>query len=118
MPLPDDGPATTAKVKAQLKIADNADDAALGDIVAAVNAVVRGLPVVRRLNPDPDPGPFTWPANVVHGANMLAGRLFRRRNSPTGIEAFGANGPVYVNRNDPDVAMMLELGDYARPSVG
>lgn len=116
MPLPDDGPAAIDKVKAQLKIADNADDAALADIVAAVNAVVRGLPVVRRLDSAADP--FVWPANVVHGANMLAGRLFRRRNSPTGIEAFGANGPVYVNRNDPDVAMMLELGDYAKPSVG
>lgn len=116
MPMPDDGPADRAQVKAHLKIADNADDDALDDIVAAVNAVVRGLPVVRRL--DATAEPFTWPANVTHGANMLAGRLFRRRNSPTGIEAFGANGPVYVNRNDPDVAMMLELGDHAKPSVG
>lgn len=116
MGMPDDGPATIEKVKGQLKIADNADDGALTDIVAAVNAFVRGLPVVRRLDAAADP--FTWPANVPHGANMLAGRLFRRRNSPTGIEAFGANGPVYVNRNDPDVAMMLELGDYAKPAVG
>jgi hypothetical protein len=113
MPQPADGPAVTEEVKAQLKITDNADDAALEAIVAAVNAVVRGLPVAQ-LADDVE----AWPANVAQGANMLAGRLFRRRNSPTGIEAFGANGPVYVNRNDPDIAMLLQLGDWSRPGVG
>lgn len=117
MPQPVDGPATTGKVKAQLKISDNADDGAIDAIVAAVNAVVRGLPVAQL--PDPAEGvALVWPANVEHGANMLAGRLFRRRNSPSGVEAFGAQGPVYVNRNDPDIAMLLELGDYSRPGVG
>lgn len=113
MPQPADGPATTAKVKVQLQITDAGDDAVLDDIVAAVNAVVRGLPVAQ-LGDDVN----AWPANVSHGANMLAGRLFRRRNSPSGIEAFGANGPVYVNRNDPDIAQLLQLGDYSKPAVG
>lgn len=113
MPQPADGPADREAVKVQLKITDESDDAVLDDIVAAVNALVRGWPVAQ-LPDDVD----AWPENVVHGANMLAGRLFRRRNSPSGVEAFGTNGPVYVQRNDPDIAMMLQLGDYSRPSVG
>lgn len=113
MPQPADGPAATAKVKALLKITDAVDDGDLDDIVAAVNAAVRGLPVAQ-LGDTVD----AWPADVVRGANMLAGRLFRRKSSPSGIEGFGANGPVYVNRNDPDIAMLLQLGDWARPQVG
>lgn len=113
MPQPADGPATTTQVKALLKITDTADDADLDLIVAAVNAVVRGLPVAQLAD-----DVAAWPADVVRGAGMLAGRLFRRKGSPSGVEAFGTNGPVYVQRQDPDIAMLLELGDWARPQVG
>lgn len=54
----------------------------------------------------------------AHGATMLAARVFRRRNSPAGVEALGDLGPVYVSRNDPDLAMMLGLANYRRPVVG
>jgi hypothetical protein len=50
---------------------------------------------------------------------MLAGRLYRRRNSPAGVEAFSdLGGAVYVQRNDPDIALLLRTGAYARPMVG
>jgi hypothetical protein len=49
---------------------------------------------------------------------MMAGRLFRRRESPAGVAAFGELGAVYVMRNDPDVAMLLGLGSWAKPMVG
>lgn len=55
---------------------------------------------------------------IKFGALMLAARVFRRRNSPAGVEALGEMGPVYVSRNDPDLAMMLGLGNYRRPVVG
>jgi hypothetical protein len=112
MPQPDAGPATSPGVKGFLKITDTDDDAELADIVAAVNAVVRGLPVAVVVDA------AAWPANITRGANMLAGRLFRRRATPSGVEAFGVDGVVYVSRNDPDIAMLLELGPYARPAVG
>jgi hypothetical protein len=34
------------------------------------------------------------------------------------VAAFTAEGAVYVQRNDPDVAMLLQLGVYAPPVVG
>jgi hypothetical protein len=48
------------------------------------------------------------------GAAMLGARLYRRRNSPEGVATFTADGAVYVQRNDPDVAMLLGIGAYAR----
>lgn len=60
----------------------------------------------------------TWPAHWVHGARMLAARVYRRRDSPAGVEAMGELGPVYVQRNDPDLAQLLEIGRYAPPQVG
>jgi hypothetical protein len=58
------------------------------------------------------------PAAQALGAAMLAARLWRRRNSPEGVATFTADGAVYVQRNDPDVAMLLGIGSYAPPVVG
>lgn len=111
MPQPADGPATKDQVKVDLSLTTATDDGAIDLVVAAVNALVRSWPVGQVEGDD-------WPANVTRGANMLAARLFRRRNTPSGVEAFGDLGPVYVMRNDPDVAMLLKLGAYKRPAVG
>ena len=113
MSQPEDGPATVDQMKGRLKIAldDATDDVDLEDIEAAVNSVVRGLPVAQV-------DAAAWPARVTLGANMLGARLFRRRNSPTGVETFGADGPAYVSRNDPDVAQLLQIGAYTKPAVG
>lgn len=59
-----------------------------------------------------------WADHYKIGATMLAARIFRRRNSPAGVEALGDLGPVYVSRNDPDLAQLLKLGRYAEPRVG
>lgn len=115
--LPTPGPATVPAVKVHLDIDDARDDARLTSIVAAVNAIVRALPVARVAA-----GAEDWSGDevqhVVEGATMLAARLWRRKDSPDGIAAFGEAGPVYVQRNDPDIAMLLQLGAYARPAVG
>jgi hypothetical protein len=111
--LPASGPATLGGVKARSKITDTDDDADLEVLVAAVNAKVRRWPVCR-LAADQE----EFPGDVVLGADMLGARLWRRRDTPSGVEIFGADAIAYVQRNDPDVAMLLELGDWSKPAVG
>jgi hypothetical protein len=48
---------------------------------------------------------------------MLGARLWRRKSTPGGVEVFGDGGMAYVRRTDPDVAMLLQLGDWAKPAV-
>ncbi len=84
-----------------------AEKAGLDTAVAAVNSLIPRWIDAARLEGD----------DVKLGAIMLAARLYRRRNSPAGVESFGELGPVYVSRNDPDLAMVLGLGNYARPRV-
>lgn len=113
--LPAAGPGSVDDVKAHLHIApaDDTDDVALDVIVGAVASVIRTLPVAADASALPE-----WPGYITYGATLLAARLFRRRNSPAGVESFGEFGAVYVMRNDPDIAMMLRLGSWARPGVG
>jgi hypothetical protein len=113
--LPVGAPTTLALVKIQLSIpaADDRNDLQLAQIVAAVNNVVRGMAVSEAAV-----GALEWPSRIVLGATMLAGRLFRRKNSPAGVEAFGQLGAAYVMRNDPDIAHLLKLGSYQTPQIG
>lgn len=111
--LPESEPTGLAQVKAYLKIGDAGDDAAITEVVAAVNAKVRTFAVSDRAR-----GLGGWPADIARGATMLAGRLHKRQGSPDGLAAFGDMGAVYVSRNDPDVALLLELGAHRRPAVG
>lgn len=112
-PLPPEPCVDEAAVKLNLGIDDAVDDDVIAPVVAAVDLVVRTLPVADKAR-----GLAAWPANITHGATMLAARLYRRKGSPEGVAAFAADGPVYVQRNDPDVAMLLELGAWASPAVG
>lgn len=59
-----------------------------------------------------------WKAHQKVGASMLAARLYRRKDSPGGMAAFGAEGGGYVSGNWPDIAMLLGLGTYAVGRVG
>lgn len=118
--LPEGGPATTAGVKLHLGITDDRDDTRLTGIVAAVNAKVRRWPCVLVVAGTAEAPAADWAGgeDLVEGATLLAARLFRRKNSPAGVEAFGAEGVAYVMRNDPDVAMLLGLGSWSSPAVG
>ncbi|MEJ4100726.1 hypothetical protein V5S96_10220 [Corynebacterium mastitidis] len=81
----------------------------LAEITEAVTALIigyKGAPTDK------------WGADVAFGAKMLCARIYRRRNSPAGVEALGELGPVYVSRNDPDLAQLLKLGRYAPLQVG
>lgn len=116
MPFPAPELVTLPQVKAWGRITSDTDDAALQLVVDAVVDLVKGLPIAQRSNTDP--APADWPDAVRMGAVMLAARVWRRRNTPGGVESAGDFGVAYVRRTDPDIAQMLELGDYSRPGVG
>jgi hypothetical protein len=74
-------------------------------------------PVVQRYRPDVGTDPAAIPADVYQGAVMLAARLYRRRNSPAGIESMGES-VTYVASFDPDLDQFLRRGRYRIPGVG
>lgn len=111
--LPADGPTDGPLIKAWVKLPDAADDELLEEIAEAVNSQVRCWRVAQAAVGQPD-----WPQRIVRGATMLGARLYRRRNSPSGVEAFSSEGVVYVQRVDPDVAQLLQLGPYQPITLG
>jgi hypothetical protein len=57
------------------------------------------------------------PTDVRHATILLAMRLWKRFDSPTGVAGFGPDlGVVRVSRVDPDVAAML--APYRRDPIG
>ena len=78
--------------------------------------LVNGLPWVARYTAATDPP--AWPGGVDEASVMLAARLYRRRNTPSGVESFGESPATYVLRHDPDVARALRIGPNAMPRVG
>lgn len=100
---------TDQKVKSWMHLQGSDQDAHITAVVDAVNAFIGGLPVLD--------GKTTWPKQVDFAATMLAARLVRRRNSPSGVEALTEAGTSYVSRYDPDIARMLELDGFERPAI-
>ena len=112
---------TAEDVKVWLRLApdDTTDDQILADVVAAVNAWVAGTAYVAELDPVTwPPAAGLWPLDVTQGATMLAARMYRRRNTPGGIESLGDAGAVYVPRRDGDVDVLLHQGAWAPPRIG
>lgn len=114
--LPATGPVDLPTVKAELGYTnvDAQRDARLQLRVDAVNSWVRQLPVAADALTYGSPPP-AWPAYITTGGIMLATRLWRRKDSPSGVEAFTDGSAFYVQRNDPDVARLLKL---TLPGVG
>ena len=107
-------PTTVDRVKTwlHLPLADTADDPLVQDCVDAVNGWVGRLPWIAALS-----DPLLWGDQADQGATMLAARLYRRRNTPSGVEGMG-DAVVYLPRRDSDVDMLLRVGSYAMPTVG
>lgn len=103
-----------------------ATDVALEDATAATNAYVTrlGLPLVPLLVDgiaalDDNGQQIMAPAaDTVLGAKMLAARIYRRRNSPNGVEAITEAGTSFVARYDSDISRLLKLDGYAGPRIG
>lgn len=91
------------------------------DVTAGINALVNeanGTRWVPDTSEGAEPGATVWAADTYLGALMYAARLVRRANSPAGIEAFFETGVAYVQRTDPDVAVLLRLGSASVPMTG
>lgn len=118
------GPATEATVRALVSVEDNRDDTVLTAVINAVNVQAQRFRVVAEYVaglPDPVPADTKWPADIAYGCDLLASRLFSRRNSPEGVADFTASadgGAVYIQRNDPDIAQLLRLGAHRQLTVG
>ena len=118
LPLPEGGPTDITRVVTYARIKNGVDgltpaeQTEMDDTVAAINEWVRGLPVA-----DAARGSESWPSAIVKGATMMAGRLWRRRDTNGGIYSAGDVVPIFVHTRDPDVALLLKLGDYGKPSV-
>jgi hypothetical protein len=82
--------------------------------VDATNVRVRGWNVARLAL---DVEPAAWPDDVVLGTTMLAARMWRRKNSPSGTEVMG-DAFAFVAKSDPDISMYLRIGTYTGPAVG
>ncbi|MBM7052221.1 hypothetical protein [Rothia sp. ZJ1223] len=87
-------------------------DEHLTHVTEAVNTYVDSLPSIDRNESN------EWAQTTVLGAKMLAARLYKRRNSPNGVEAFNEVGATYVSRYDSDIARMLHIEAFRKPRVG
>lgn len=106
--------ATPDDVAAWLRLTPSTADAALlADVCAAVNEWVGRMAWIVKHNDSVG----SWPVSADQGAVMLAARMYRRRNTPGGVEAF-TDTVVYVPRRDSDVDQMLRVGSYQMPGVG
>jgi hypothetical protein len=119
------GPVTEDRVRKQLTLddADHQFDLALEAAINAVNIKIVGWPCcedfLASLPADPDDrAGITWPWPLIQGGVLLATKIFSRRNSIEGVATFGVEGIAYVQRLDPDVALLLNLGQHRKPKVG
>lgn len=86
---------------------DDVDADAMGMIIPAIKVTVTNW------HGDPE----KWGDRVTMGSIMLAAHLYRRRATPGGVAEFQAEGRTYVQRHDPQAAMLLGLGAWGRPVV-
>ena len=103
-------PATVDAVRTHLGLAPArpVDDDALTAAVAGSNGTIYAL---RQDLTDPAEDGATWPAQCDEAAVIYAARLYGRRGSVMGIAAFADAGARLLSE-DPDVALMLQLGPY------
>lgn len=64
---------------------------------------------------DADRATYAPDDETMGGATRLAGRIWRRRNSPGGIETF-ADSTMYVARFDPEIERALRMSAWLRPN--
>lgn len=100
-------------IGAWLKLPAGTDDALLAQCAAAVQPQIERARADQRATD----GTYQPDREVYQAAVMVAARLYRRRNSPAGIEAF-ADSVAYVARFDPDIDRALRQGAYTPPRIG
>lgn len=113
---------TAVDVIGYLGITQNLDN--VDDVVLAVNGYIESLPGVRDRYAATYPGiawgvnPAVWSDQEELAGLMLASRLYRRRNSQNGVESSVGGATVYVSKYDSDIARLLQIDGFEKPSVG
>lgn len=86
-------------------------DESMQAIAQAVTRYVNSLPSIDLVE-------GVWAETTMLGATMLGARLYKRRNSPNGIEAFAEVGNTYISRYDSDIARLLHVEAFRKPMIG
>lgn len=106
-------PATVGTLQTHLGIAGARDV----DVQAMQFAVDAANGVVAVFRPDVA-DLAAWPPEVESAALIQAARIYGRRGSVQGIAAFQDIGAVTLGRLDPDVRLLLGLGEYQESAIG
>jgi hypothetical protein len=116
-------PTTVERLLTHLGIAPGrpVDQAALQDAADSANDLVAQLrtdlpPLVDEDGNPVDPASVVWPPRADEAATLQAARLYGRRGSVQGVAAFADAGVSLLARMDPDVRVLLELGEYQKSS--
>lgn len=93
---------------------DLTGDAVLTSCVKAANSVT-----ARYVGDDLSDQTVPTLDDAKQAATMLAARLYRRRNSPEGIQGITPEGiAIGIVRSDADIARLLRIDAYTVPQVG
>lgn len=87
------------------------DDDALETAVTAANGLVAALRPDLPVSTDPEVPP-TWPPQCDYAATLQAARLYGRRGSVQGVASFADAGVSLLARMDPDVRLLLQVGEF------
>lgn len=120
--MPTPWPPTVDDVKRELRIVALTPDAQLvmqSSLDAAVAYVEDNRPDLWTTAPDGESNPVFFPSDRVHkGTVRYAGRLYSRSVNQPGIEASTELGTPPTYALDADIAQLLGVLRYRRPSVG
>jgi len=104
-----------ADVRAWLRLPAGQDD----DLIAMCCSAA--AVTVERCRPDmwsaDEPPVYRPDPEVYQGSVMFSAKVYRRRNSPAGVESFGES-VIYTSTKDAEVAIFLRQGQFAMPAVG
>lgn len=110
-------PTTVERLRTHLGLsgARPVDDDALTFAVESANDWVAAIrPDLAPLDSDSPP---VWPSRCDEAATLQAARLYGRRGSVQGVAAFADAGVTLLGRLDPDVRVLLELGEYQNAAI-
>ena len=114
-------PTSVEAVKTHLGItgARPVDDDAIQAAVVAANGLVAALrPDLPTASPDDPDKPPTWPPQCDQAATLQAARLYGRRGSVQGVASFQDAGVTLLARMDPDVRLLLQVGEFQDSAFG
>ena len=106
---------TAERVRGWLQLPPGDEDTIVNDCVDAANSIVGRY--VGEDVPTDETVPSATDCRIA--ATMLAARLYRRRNSPEGVQGITPEGvAIGIVRSDADIARLLRIDSYSTPMIG